>query len=244
MAAAEFEGFTEYDFDLFTRDKWRSDNYNEPRLKVRRKLAAVAKRLEQRFKADGVPLSHKTSLHNPCKYNGKSVRSIKAYFARDKKARAALKKIFGPVLGKDLDPHYHNTQLWIKAQVDGIEFSMSIHPSSWWDGETFKQVCGTRNGRADLCELLRPLPDYHLQLHDWKKLYPCQTIQPDELAEITGNYKSAEHWLHCYRLMPAEAVVAQGADFVETACEDLARLVPAYFFITWSAERNFIFGAK
>ncbi len=244
MAAPKFDGFTEYDFDLFTRDKWRSETYNEPRLKVRRKLGALGKLAEARFVKQKTPLAHKTSLHNPSKYNRDCVRSIKAYFARDKSARKALKQIFGPVLGKDLDPHYNNTQLWIKVQVDGIEFSMSIHPSAWWDAETFRQVCSTRNGRSELCDLLRPLPDYHLKMHDWKKLYPCERLQPDELAEIVKVYKPAEHWLHCYRMMPAEAVVEAGADFAELVWEELSRLLPAYFFMTWSPDRNLIFGEK
>lgn len=228
-----FDGLTEYDFQLFTREKWGSSNYDAGRLAVKRKLAAIGKHVEAGFKEAGVELTHKTSLHNPCRYNSNKVRMLKVYFARSKKARKPLKDLLGPALSGDLDPHYVNVQMWLKVQAAHVEFSLSVHPDAWWDSQHLVRQCETADGRRALLALLKPLPDYHLMVHDMA-LHECAGLEQDFLARVLKNYRPGDHWLHVLRRMGTEDVVEQGADFLETARAEFERLVPVYDAFAWS----------
>ena len=228
-----FDGLTAYDFELFTREKQRSENYDAGRLAVKRKLAAIGKHVDAAMAEAGVPLVSKTSLHNPCRYNSNRVRMIKVYLARTKAARAPIKKILGPALSGDLDPHYHNTQIWLKVEAPHVEIAVAVHPAAWWDAQHVVKSCQSEEGRRALVEAMRPLPDHALQVHNMAP-QDCSTLYADDLARIIRGYKAGEHWLYVLRRIAAEDVVEAGPDFLATAKEELLRLLPVYELLAWS----------
>lgn len=230
----EFKGLTDYDFNLFTKEKWRSDSYDAARLAVKRKLAAIGKHIEADYKRDKVPLTHKTSTHNPNKYNSNQVRMLKMYFARSKAARKPLRDLLGEALAGDLDPHYCNTQVWVKVEAGHIEFACAIHPAAWWDAQHFVKACQTADGRRAFCEALHGLPreEYLLQIGNLGD-HLVDDLRQDELERILKHYTAGEDWIRVYRRYPAEAVVEEGPEFLETARRELTELLSVYERFAW-----------
>lgn len=230
-----FPGLTAYDFALFERDKWRSSNYDEGRLALKRKLAAIGKRIDLDFASRGIPLEHKTSVHNPCAFNSGQVRMLKVYFARSKAARAALKSVLGPALSGELDPHYHNLQLWAKVDAGGLELALAVHPQAWWDGQHLVKLVQAREGRLALCAVMNPLTEYGLQVAEYAT-HPCPGIYADDLARIVKTYRVGDDWLFVRRVLGVEHCVALGPALADEIARELDRLVPLYQRVAWSPE--------
>ena len=131
----EPEPFEEWDFEALSSERARSSEYDERRLRTRRKLLALAKAFVARASPAGVALEARTSLHHPHAFNAHRVRRLWAYLTRTKAERTRLRRVLGRDLAKDLDSAYRNGYLCIAIEQDRLEVSLRIHADAWYDGQ-------------------------------------------------------------------------------------------------------------
>ncbi|MFT4542777.1 MAG: hypothetical protein ACI835_005246 [Planctomycetota bacterium] len=237
--------FEAWDFECLAPSKAGSAEFNAPRLAARRKLAALGKVLVAKGKEDGIGLLSRTSIHNPHSFNGKRVQRLWAYVARDKPAKAKLRKVVGRDLAKDLDSAYRNAYLCFAVEHECIEVSLRIHADAWFDGTNLVKRTKAEGVRGWL-ELLNQLKGFHLQLDSWKGEWPCGDMSVDRLEEFLKFYTPGEHWMAVQKRWPVPAGpvrdAVMGEEVPAMLIEEAQRLLPLYRYMAWGDESDFLFG--
>jgi len=246
-APAEGEiAFGEDDLNALDEAVSRDPAYNERRLVLRRKLAALAKQFCAKKRKPKLGLQPRTSLHNPHAFNGNRVRRIWAYVCRDKAEKGRLRRVVGADLAKDLDAAFRNAYFCLAVETDALEVSLKIHSDAWFDGQNLTRRVAAE-GVEELTGILNELDGYQLKLADWKGEWRCGDLAPSRLEEFFKYYEAGTHALTLERRWPApksqpaarEAVLSPQAP--QMLLEELERLVPFYRFAAWSKESDFLF---
>jgi hypothetical protein len=241
--------FEDGDFHCLSEGLARDPQYDDRRLVARRKLAAVGKEALARIAAagggpGGTPeLVSRTSLHHPHPFNGMRVRRLWAYLCRGPRAKAKLRRVLGPELGKDLDAAYRNAYLCVALEPDALETSLRIHVDAWYDAQNLAKRLKAE-GTAGWLERLNALPGYCLRLDDWKGEWRCGALDGTRIEEFLRYWKPGEHALRVERRLPAPPGArgaALDAALPPALADELARLVPLYRFTVWSDESDFLF---
>ncbi len=247
---ASLAAFEEGDFHALSEGLSRDPQFNDRRLLARRKLAAVARQAlasiaaEARSSEGELDLVQRTSLHQPHVFNHMRVRRLWAYICRGKRAKAALKRVLGAELGKDLDAAYRNAFLCVALEAEAIEVSLRIHPEAWYDGQNLVHRL-RREGLDAWRALLNQLEGYRLRIDDWKGEWICGRLDRDRLEEYLRYYVPGERGLAVERRWPAPSGTRGSALADEVPAllvQELARLAPLYRFTAWSAQSDFLFG--
>ncbi|HKX45805.1 MAG TPA: hypothetical protein VJP77_03830, partial [Planctomycetota bacterium] len=194
--------FEEGDFHALSDGLCGDPQYDDVRLRTRRKLGTLAKRAAAGAAAAGLALESRTSLHHPRVFNGMRVRRLWAYLTRAKAEKAHLRRTLGPDLAKDLDAAYRNAYLCLAVESDALEASFRIHADAWFDGRNLVRRL-EREGRRPLLDLLNALDGFRLRLHDWKGEWRCGKLEPEQLDEFLRYYTPGEHAFAVERRFPA-----------------------------------------
>ncbi|MEZ5979570.1 MAG: hypothetical protein R3F34_15335 [Planctomycetota bacterium] len=234
------------DFRALADPLARDPQFNAARLAARTKLATIGKRAAARIAEDGLALDTRSSIHNPHPFNHMRVSRLWTYLVRQKKDKTKLKRELGPELAKDLDAAYRNAYLCVAIEADAVEVSLRIHADAWIDSTNLTRRI-QREGFGELVRVLNRLDGYRLRMHDWKGEWPCETIETSAMEEFLRYWKPGEHRFAIERRWPAPEgargeVCAEGFD--DVLVRELARLVPAYRWIAWSAESDHLFGGS
>lgn len=237
--------FEEGDFHALG-DRLAGDRqFDDARLRARRKLGALGKLAVQRLGAAGLELESRTSLHTPTVFNSMRVRRLWTYLMRPKKEKARLKRTLGADLAKDLDAAYRNAYLCVAVEHDALEVSLRIHPEGWYDGQNLVNRT-KREGLGGWLRELNRLDGFFLRMHDWKGEWRCGKLEERSLKEFLSYYKPGEHRIAVERRFPAPPGARGGALAPEapaTLLSELERLAPLYRFTAWSQESDFLFSS-
>lgn len=234
--------FSQKDFECFEERHRRNREYNQFRLRVRRKLGQLGSSLLAGLTEKGLHLVAKTSLHHPYTYNAFSVDSQWVYFSPDRAGCRILKEKLGPV-GEDLDLHYVHILLLVGIHLQGLFISLKIHPNAWWDGQNLKNKCREREKRTRFLALLHDLKDFFLRLDQWPNRHSCQELNHEEISRYFQYYTPGEHWFHLDCDVSREEPLATSGEFENFAGQKLASLIGIYNFIKWSPDNNYVFSA-
>ncbi len=237
--------FEEWDFEALAPGRGRNPDYNDHRLRTRRKLGALAKAFVARASSEAaLALDSRTSIHNPHTFNASRVERLWAYITRPKKEKARLKKVLGADIAKDLDQAYRNAYLCVALEHEALEVSLRVHPDAWFDGQNLAKRA-KKEGSRGLLALLRGLDGYRLRLADWRGEWPCATLSPEALDEFLKFYVPGEHLFAIERRWPAGAgarAAALGDATPGLLVDELMRLIPAYRWLAWSEASDHLFG--
>lgn len=227
------EAFLERDFKAYEKHRQDDPEYNALRLSVRRKLKAMADRVQKEAKALGVELSAQAGLHHPYTFNSYRVREQRAYLCRGPKQRKQLASFFGEALGKDAETHYIQTVLEVCLDDQIVEAALRIHPQAWWDGENLRKKLQDPTACEQFCGVLRALPaGFNLKVHDWRQDHWCSQIKAGEL-EVMQHYTPGNHWLHVQRQLPKEDALEMGPEAETWVRSSLLALLPVYQQVLW-----------
>ncbi len=238
--------FEDGDLRVLSEALSRDPQYNDRRLVVRRKLAALAKRFTAAKRTPKLPLDSRTSLHAPHAFNGKRVRRLWAYICRNKQEKGRLRKVVGSDLAKDLDAAFRNAYLCLAVEAERLEVSLRIHADAWFDATNLKRRVD-KEGPDELIGVLQELDGFTLRIADWKGEWPCGGMDRSRLKEFLGFWEPGTHALSVERIWPAPpnhpAREALFTDEVPDALvEELERLIPLYRYAAWSKESDHLFG--
>ena len=244
--AAALGPFEPWDFEALADGRCRSAEYNDHRLRARRRLLAMAKEVAKRSKAADLPLEPRTSIHNPHQFNGNRVSRLWAYLVRPKAAKTKLKRVLGADLAKDLDQAYKNLYLCIAVEHGALEVSLRIHPDAWYDGQNLVRRTKAE-GPEGWLQVLNTLDGFRLGLADWKGEWRCGSLTLEQVEEYLRHYTPGEHQLVLERRWPVptdpaarEAVLSEEVPGI--LMDEVLRLVPAFRYMAWSSESDYLFG--
>lgn len=244
---SDLSAFEDGDFNSLSPTCARDPQYDEPRLRLRRKLATLGKAFCAHAKGEGVALDARTSLHRPYQFNGMQVRRMWVYLCRNKASKTKLRKVLGRDLAKDLDAAYRNAYLCVAVEHEFLEVSLRIHADAWFDGQNLRhRVEREADGLGGWLEQLNALDGYFLRLADWKGEWRCGELKRENLEEFLRYYKPGEHALAVERRYPAPSGARDGVvgDAVPAGLiAELERLVALYRFSAWSDESDFLFSS-
>jgi hypothetical protein len=235
--------FEEADFRPLEDPLAGDPQFDDARLKTRRKLATLGKEFCVLSKAQGLQLDSRSSIHHPRVWNGNRVRRLWTYAMRPKAEKTRLRRILGADLAKDLDAAYRNAYLCIAIEPEALEVSLRIHGEAWYDAQNLLGRLKKEGLRPFLAELNR-LPGYQLKLHDWKGEWPLGQLGSERLEEYLKYFKPGEHRLSIERRWPAppgQRAALCGPDVPATLLAECLRLTPLYRFAAWSEESSFLF---
>lgn len=232
--------FTLQDFGCFEKNRRRDREYNEFRLKVRRKLGKIGDSLLKEFQNRELSFVSRTSLHHPYTYNKFSVDSQWVYFSPTPDAFKSLKEKLGPV-GEDLDLHYVHTLLVVGIDCERLFISLKIHPDAWWDGQNLKNKCMQREAQMAFVNILRKLQNFFLRLDDWPNRHLCVQLTLDDISQYFRYYTPGKDWFHLDCDVSKENPLATGGDFANFAQQQILSLLPVYDFIKWNKDNNYVF---
>lgn len=230
--------FEQDNFDVFHETKQRDSRFNSERLKVKRKLAAMLKSLAPVLEEEGLVLPGKTSLSHPYTYNAFKVDSIWGYFSRPDAEKKDLKMIFGRALGKDLDPAFMHVLLVIGVGYEGVELSLKIHSSAWWDGQNLKNLCASEEGSREFLGLINELDGFIMSIHDWRKEYKCGELYRSDVSNYFEYFEPGTHWFHLRQRFLRDDERTRDEGWMTIAAEAMRKLVPVYRFIAWRPDNN------
>jgi len=237
---ASHTAFAPTDFVLYSGQYSKSEEWNSKRLEIRRKLEAFGRLGEEAAASAGLALESRASLHHPFEFNGFKVERQWVYLTRAKKEKAALKKVLGAELGKDLDSSYRNLYLSLTIDEAGLEIALKIHPDAWYDGQNLKNKCSGDTGLREFVGILNRLAGFEFRIHDWKKIHNASTCTRTDLIDFFKYYVPGEHRFTLYHRVGKEDPLATSADFAGLAAECFSALVPAHRFTAWSPENDFL----
>ncbi|HHI80979.1 MAG TPA: hypothetical protein ENK02_13510 [Planctomycetes bacterium] len=242
-----FPSFDPSDFAAYSPKHQRDREANAWRLRVRRKLGELGKAAKAHLKKEcGLNLSCRTNLNHPYKFNFGRVQAQWAYLSRSPKDKKALVERVGPAIGEDVDTHYIQTTFVLSVDREGFEIALRIHPQAWWDSQNLKnRVLSATAEMDDWTETLNEIGEgYVLSLHNWKKEYPCGDLYPDQIENFFSFFEPGNHSLSIRHRIPAKLAVGLGPELGPLALEGLSKLAPAYQFLTWTEENNWLFDAE
>ncbi len=239
--------FTEDDLNALDEAVSRDPAYNERRLVLRRKLAALAKDFRAIRRKPKLGLDSRTSLHNPHAFNGKRVRRIWAYICRDKAEKGRLRRVVGADLAKDLDAAFRNAYFCLAVETDAVEVSLKVHSDAWFDGSNLTRRVAAEGPEA-LTAILNELDGFQLRLDNWKGEWRCGDLAPSRIEEFFKYYEAGTHALSLERRwpapksQPAARQILLSEDAPAHLLAELERLVPFYRYAAWSKQSDFLFG--
>jgi hypothetical protein len=229
------------DFLAFEKHKWHSDEYNAERLQLKRKLQIVGEAIAPLLAAAGGDFTVRTSIHNPYKFNGNKVDSLRFYFAPGDKAKKELRELLGVEFAEDTDASYVHANLVCTLDFTGIRVGLTVHERAWYDTQNVRGLCATREGAERFIAALNGVPPtYALKLHDWQKLYPCGSLKWDDMLAFFRYFEAGKHRITVLRELPKSTSEIYAPGFYASIAAELTTLLPVYRLVLWSTSNNFL----
>ncbi len=232
--------FQSHEFEFFQTEQKRKKEWNEYRLKVKRKLHHLGKEILVALQNKELKLNLTSSLHHPYIHNRFAVESLWAYFSPAKEEYESLEKILGQDISQDLKAHYNHTLLIVGIDRQGLFISLKIHPLAWWDGQNLKNKCQDREKCKAFLELIKKLSGFYLKLDDWPNMHKCEELTLSSLEQYFQYYIPGKHWFHLDNQINKENPLATSPDFGIFAQNQLLSLVDVYRFIRWQPYNNYV----
>lgn len=227
------------DFLAFERHKWSNPDCNDERLRLKRKLEAIGKAVHGALGKDGADLALRTSIHNPYKFNGNKVDSLRFYLAPSDKAKKELRDLLGVEFAEDTDASYVHANLVFTLDFEGVRMGISVHERAWYDTQNLRNLCAKREGAEAFVAALNRVPDHYVMLlHDWQKRYPCGALKWDDMLEFFRYFEAGKHRITIQRRIPKTDPEVFADGFYATVASEFLALTPVLEMILWRTANN------
>ena len=242
-----FEGFETVDFEAYTEDKWSSNLYNRPRMKVRDKLNALGHHVHKELTGAGHALSFELNDFRPNVFNGRCVDAQWLFFNRPEDEK---KKLFAVIdreksIAENFsDPAHHkrHVMLGVRVHAEGLDVMLGLHRNAGVDvrnSVTRLEDEWERERLAMLALGLAETPAGRVTL-DLKGAPLAELSVAAVQARLKALAEGSADWLTFgERYAPTDARLL-GESFKHHLTELFAALMPLYRFVAWSSENDHI----
>lgn len=227
------------DFLAFEKHKWSNPDYNDERLRLRRKLQSIGEPIQAALEAAGEKLTLRVSIHNPYKFNGNRVDSLRFYLSPSDQAKRDLKALLGVEFASDTDASYVHANLVCTVDFEGVKLGLTVHERAWYDTQNVRNLCSNREGAERFVAALNGVQGgYSLQLHDWQKLYPCGSLKWDDAIQFFRYFEPGSHRIGVIRKLAKADPLVTSPGFAVQIASEFQTLLPVYRAILWRPDNN------
>ena len=241
-----FSGFSDVDFDAYLPKKALSHVYNRERLETKQKLMALGASIGgQVLGSDRAPLACEASSEHPALWNHKRVDAQHLFFSRNAQARQEIEGIIdkGRTLASLIDdPTPQRKHIFLEVNIDAsqVEIALKLHTDARVDHDNLERKCADYFHRERITAILHALPDEYRVGIVGRTLREPATLDDDTLRALISEFASSGSWFYIGRGYPRTDPAPRGPGFVEVAREQLAYLLPAFHFIAWTRDNDFV----
>lgn len=211
----KFDGFGDAAHDAFRPDKWRSNQYNLERRRVRETLELLGQLVAAPLRDTGLVVDTAVSAETPSLTNGHNVRDLHLHFMRPAADRKRLSAILDKGRGlaltvMDPAPWAKHLTLVVSIDLGGVDVGMVLPDGAWPDRDNAAAVLKDLEAASALAAAIGELGE------GWRLgAQPLRVVR---------------HWR---RGDPA----LSGESFASEVAEALLDLAPVYRIVAW-AEGN------
>jgi transcription antitermination factor NusG len=241
-----FSGFTDADFDAYVPKKALSHLYNRERLETKQKLLALGAQIGGRMTgSDGAPLACEASAEHPALWNHKRVDAQHLFFSRNAAARQEIEGLIdkGRTLASLIDdPTPYRKHVFLSAGIDAdkVEIALKLHADARIDRDNLERKCQEYFHRERLTTILRALPEENrIGVVGGTSVSPAE-LDDDRLRAVLAEFAGGGSWLFAGRAFARTDPLVRDARFSDVAREEMARLLPAFHFVAWTRDNDFV----
>ena len=239
-----FVGFRDEDFDAYQRKKWRSNAYTLARREAKDRILALTRAIEEELQEELTDLELGATEEAPSVANGRQVKAQFVFFTRHSDARTGLKRFLNKtdlMSGAnlfDIAVHHQHACLILRLDDSGLAVGVEIASKATVDLENAGKKLSYQDGRADLLELLKALPNDSRLL--WKgAATPAIDVTDEQLVDVQGALTGAGDGVVIEALLPRDEEILRTDALIGTIEELLAAYIPLYRFLAWSPENDY-----
>ena len=234
------------DFDAYLPERATSNAYARPRLELKQRLSAWARRVTPRLADAGLVARVHESDEHLSLANHFRVEAQWVYFWSEQGPRTKIERLLDenrPIAARIEDPSPERRHAFLALKVDatGIEVSCAVHPEASIDVDNLRaRLTEEANLTTELTTALAALPEQFVI-----------GVGPDERAAVASATptmiralieRAASEGLPLFIGWSLEREVAHAhADILSEQHEDaLVALAPVYLLIAWSPDNDHI----
>jgi len=241
-----FSGFSDADFDAYLPRKVLSHVYNRARLETKQKLLALGAAVGgHMLGSDRAPLACEASAEHPALWNHKRVEAQHLFFSRHAEARREIEGLIDKQrtlasLIDDPTPQRKHIVLMVTIDSERVEIALKLHADASIDRDNLERKCADYFHRERLTAILKNLPgEYRIGVLGGTMHEPG-AIDDGALQALIAELGSTGSRLEVARSYPRTDASLRGPGFVDLAQQELRRLLPAFHFIAWTRDNDFV----
>ena len=241
-----FAGFSDADFDAYLPRKALSHVYNRERLETKQKLLALGALVGgQMSGSDHAPLACEASAEHPALWNHKRVEAQHLFFSRHVEARREIEGLIDKQrtlasLIDDPTPYRKHIVLVVTIDYERVDIALKLHADARIDRDNLERKCSDYFHRERLTAILKDLPDeYRIGVIGGATHEP-KAIDDAAVQALIAELAAIGSRLDVTRRYPRTDSELYGPGFGEIAQQELRRLLPAFQFIAWTRDNDFV----
>ena len=241
-----FAGFCDADFDAYLPRKALSHLYNRERLETKQKLLALGAQVGGRMVgSDGAPLACEASAEHPALWNHKRVDAQHLFFSRNASARQEIEGLIdkGRTLASLIDdPTPHRKHILLEVTIDAhqVEIALKLHADARIDRDNLERKCQEYFQRERLASILRALSAENRVGVVGATMLSPDALDDDSLRALLLAFANSGSWFAAGRTYLRADPAPQRPDFVDVVRDELLHLLPAFHFIAWTRDNDFV----
>jgi hypothetical protein len=235
---------TAFDFDAYSHAKATSKAYSRPRLEVKQRALAWARRVVARLAEAGISVDVHGSDEHPSIRNRHRVDCQWVFCWRDERAREELDRLLerGRTISEELDdpsPYRRHAFLALRIAEGEVEVCFAVHPDAKVDIENLRARLEASGSplAEEFSGALHALPEQFL-LGAGEERIACGGATPEAVLTMLRRAADGQVPLWIGWSVPRETALAH-ADILDEQLEDaLLALAPIYRLVAWSREND------
>ncbi|MBN1960153.1 MAG: hypothetical protein JW841_04345 [Deltaproteobacteria bacterium] len=243
-----FNAFTTEAFATYSPEKWSSNVYNLPRMRVKDNMLGLCERLQQQLANELANLEHGASDDMPNLSNQKKVDAQWIFWFRDAASRGALASFVERVkLDQtallNIAPQDKHASIAVVLRQNELWIGLHVAAGAKVDRRNIAAKLQKGWERERLLDLFKDLPEgASVGLGDEKQMVTDANLGhlEEQAADLAQNSAA---WQLGYSIA-AEEVIAAELAIVDQVAEAIKALLPVYRFVTWTRDNDHIEAQK
>lgn len=233
------------DLDAYLPERATTNAFARPRLELKQRLLAWARRAAERLARDGLELEHHASDEHPSLRNQWRVTAQWLCFWSGSEERAHLERLLEQKRRlaeavSDASPERRRAVLAVRVDAGGISVGLTLHPDAELDVDNLRARLADAPLAAPLTEALGRLPEQFTAGLDEGPQRPCEGLGAAELRALLDASKTQQAALWIGWRVPRELALAHAEELEERLEDALAAVAPLYRLVAWAKDNDHV----
>ena len=234
------------DFDAYLPERATSNAYARPRLELKQRLSAWARRVTPRLADGGLSARTHESDEHLSLANHFRVEAQWVYFWSEDEPRAKIERLLEesrPIAARIGDPSQEHRHAFLALKVDaaGVEVSCAVHPEASIDIDNLRaRLAASGDFATELTAALAALPEQFVLGVGPDERMPAASATPTSIRAWIERAAAEGLPLFIGWSVERELALAHADSLGEQLEDALVALVPVYLLVAWSPDNDHI----